>query len=213
MNASPAMEAGGPLMVFGATVSLRSAAGERRIPVAELATGPGKTVAAPDELLTEVEIPLPPEGTGSAYARLGTGVMLEIAVVGATVAVTVVDGSVESAAVAITALAPTIRLVPEAADALVGTDGGGEARDRGACGGRRGRADLRRRGLRRLPPGDDRGAGAARRRSGGRAGPRRDHPGATTRAWFQGSRTLKLPLAVTVNGSPTASRFRPRRRS
>ena len=125
MNASPAI-AGGPLMVFGATVSLRPAA----------ASGGSRSPSSPRDparrsprrtSLTEVEIPLPPEGTGSAYARLEYRRHMEIAVVGATVAVTVVDGSVESAAVAITALAPTIRLVPEAADALVGTDGGGEA--------------------------------------------------------------------------------------
>lgn len=124
MNASPAMEIGGPLQVHGATVTLRSAAGERRVPVAELATGPGTTVAAPDELLTEVEIPLPSAGSGSCYARLEYRRQMEIAVVGATAAVTVADGTVEQARVAITALAPTIRLVPEAAEALVGSDGG-----------------------------------------------------------------------------------------
>ncbi len=127
MNASPAMEAGGPLMVFGASVTLRSASGERQVPVAELFSGPGKTVAAPDELLTGVEIPLPPEGSGSCYARLEYRRHMEIAVVGASAAVTLASGIVESAAVAITALAPTIRLVPEAAEALVGTDGGAEA--------------------------------------------------------------------------------------
>jgi CO/xanthine dehydrogenase FAD-binding subunit len=127
MNASPAMEAGGPLMVFGATVTLRSASAERRVPVAELATAPGKTVAAPDELLTGVEIPLPPEGTGSCYARLEYRRHMEIAVVGASAAVTLAGGTIESAAVAITALAPTIRLVPEASEALVGTDGGADA--------------------------------------------------------------------------------------
>jgi CO/xanthine dehydrogenase FAD-binding subunit len=127
MNASPAMETGGPLMVFGAAVSLRSAAGERRIPVAELVTGPGRTLATPDELLTEVEVPLPPDGSGSCYARLEYRRHMEIAVVGATAAVTVVDGTIARAAVAITALAPTIRLVPEAAEALVGTGGGVEA--------------------------------------------------------------------------------------
>jgi carbon-monoxide dehydrogenase medium subunit len=52
---------------------------------------------------------------------------MEIAVVGATAAVTLRDGGVESARVAITALAPTIRLVPEAEAALVGTDGGAGA--------------------------------------------------------------------------------------
>jgi CO/xanthine dehydrogenase FAD-binding subunit len=124
MNASPAMEVGGPLQVFGATVVLRSAAGERRVPVAELATGPGTTVASPDELLTEVEIPLRSPDSGSCYARLEYRRQMEIAVVGATAAVTVADGQVEQARVAITALAPTIRLVPEAADALVGSDGG-----------------------------------------------------------------------------------------
>lgn len=132
MNASPAMEVGGPLMVFGATVTLRSATGERRVAVAELATGPGATVASPEELLTEVEVPLPEEGSGSCYARLEYRRQMEIAVVGATAGVTVADGKVESARVAITALAPTIRLVPEAEAALAGSDGGADAVREGA---------------------------------------------------------------------------------
>jgi CO/xanthine dehydrogenase FAD-binding subunit len=127
MNASPAMELGGPLLVFGATVALRSQAGERRVPAAELFTGPGTTVAAPDELLTEVEVPLLPSGGGSCYARLEYRRQMEIAVVGATAAVAVADGKVERARVAITALAPTIRLVPEAEEALVGSDGAAAA--------------------------------------------------------------------------------------
>ncbi len=127
MNASPAMEAGGPLMVLGATVTLRSGAGERQVPVVELMTGPGTTAAAPDELLTGVEIPLPAAGTGSSYVRLEYRRQMEIAVVGAAAAVTLAGGTIEWADVAITALAPTIRLVPEAAKALVGSDGGPDA--------------------------------------------------------------------------------------
>lgn len=123
MNASPAMESGGPLIVFAATVTLRSSSGERQVSVAELMTGPGATVAAGDELLTGVEMPLPDGGTGSAYVRLEYRRQMEIAVVGATAAVTLTGGAVESARVAITALAPTIRLVPEAEQALVGSDG------------------------------------------------------------------------------------------
>jgi CO/xanthine dehydrogenase FAD-binding subunit len=132
MNASPAMESGGPLVVFGATVTLRSAAGERRVPVSDLITGPGRTVAKPDELLTAVDIPLPPEGSGSCYARLEYRRHMEIAVVGVSALVTMASGVVEHAALAITALAPTIRLVPEAAEALVGTEGGAEAVERAA---------------------------------------------------------------------------------
>jgi CO/xanthine dehydrogenase FAD-binding subunit len=127
MNASPAMEVGGPLIVFGADATLRSGAGERQVAVADLATGPGTTAAEPGELLTEVEIPLPPEGTGSAYVRLEYRRQMEIAVVGATGAVTIAGGRVAWAGVAITALAPTIRLVPEAEEALVGSDGGADA--------------------------------------------------------------------------------------
>jgi CO/xanthine dehydrogenase FAD-binding subunit len=132
MNASPAMEVGGPLMCFGASVILRSQRGERSVPVADLFAGPGKTTADPDELLTEVAIPLPPEPTGSCYARLEYRQQMEIAVVGATAVVTLADDRVNAAKVAITALAPTIRLVPGAEEALVGSDGGRAAAERAA---------------------------------------------------------------------------------
>ena len=124
MNASPAMELGGPLMCFGAAVTLRSLAGERSVAVADLFAGPGKTTAGPGELLTEVAVPLPPAATGSCYARLEYRRQMEIAVVGATAVVTFVGDRVGTAKVAITALAPTVRLVPAAEETLVGSDGG-----------------------------------------------------------------------------------------
>jgi len=52
---------------------------------------------------------------------------MEIAVVGATAVVTLADGAVTDARIAITALAPTIRRVPDAEAAMVGTDGGAAA--------------------------------------------------------------------------------------
>jgi CO/xanthine dehydrogenase FAD-binding subunit len=133
MNASPAMEAGGPLMVFGAVVTLRSAGGERRLPVAELLTGPAQTAAEPGELLTEVTVPVPATGTGSCYARLEYRRQMEIAIVGAAAVVTLADSRITAAQVAITALAPTIRLVPEAESALVGSDGGRQAAEAAAA--------------------------------------------------------------------------------
>ncbi len=124
MNASPAMETGGPLVCFGASVTLRSPSGTRWMSVEDLWTGPGQTAAHPDELLVAVDLPSPAAGTGSAYLRLEYRRQMEIAVVGATAVVAVEDGSVADARVAITALAPTIRRVPEAEAALVGSDGG-----------------------------------------------------------------------------------------
>ena len=121
MNASPAMETGGPLMCLDATVTLRSPNATRDVPVADLFTGPGLTVAAADELLVAVDLPAPATGTGSAYVRLEYRRQMEIAVVAATAAVTLDGNTVSSARVAITALAPTIRRVPEAEGALEGT--------------------------------------------------------------------------------------------
>jgi CO/xanthine dehydrogenase FAD-binding subunit len=132
MNASPAMELGGPLECFGAAVTLRSQGGERSIAVADLFAGPGQTTAQPGELLTEVTVPLPAQGTGSCYARLEYRQQMEIAVVGATAVVTLDGDRVAAAKVAITALAPTIRLVPAAEEALVGTDGGRAAAEQAA---------------------------------------------------------------------------------
>jgi CO/xanthine dehydrogenase FAD-binding subunit len=132
MNASPAMETGGPLVCFDATATLQSGGGSRQLAVADLFAGPGQTTAADGELLTAVEIPEPPAGAGSCYARLEYRQQMEIAVVGATAVVVLDDGTVTDARVAITALAPIIRRVPEAEAALVGTDGRGDAADAAA---------------------------------------------------------------------------------
>ena len=166
MNASPAMDTGGPLLCLGATVTLSAAGGRsRELPLDELWTGPGRTSADPGELLTAVTLPPLAPGTGSAYVRLEYRRQMEIAVVGAT-AVVELDGDVVRAArIAITALAPTIRRVPDAEAALAGTSGD---RGRGRAGGRGGRrrlrADLRRPRIARVPP-----------RDGGRHDPPRDH--------------------------------------
>ena len=127
MNASPAMDTGGPLLCFGATVTLRSPSGERSIALDELWTGPGTTSARPDELLVAIDMPASAEGTGSCYVRLEYRRQMEIAVVGATAVVTVDGDRVTDARVAITALTPTIRRVPESEAALVGTGGGDHA--------------------------------------------------------------------------------------
>ena len=136
MNASPAMETGGPLMCFDASVTLRSANGERTVLVTDLFSGPGATVAAPEELLVAVGVPALGSRAGSAYVRLEYRRQMEIAVVGATAVVELEGESVGTARVAITALAPTIRRVPAAETALArstGEDGAVAAAARAAA--------------------------------------------------------------------------------
>ena len=123
MNASPAMDTGGPLLCFDASVTLASESGERLVSLAELWTGPGSTVADPRELLVAVDVPTPAPRTGSSYVRLEYRRQMEIAVVGVTAAVTIDGEAVTDARVAITALAPTIHRVPEAEAALVAGEG------------------------------------------------------------------------------------------
>jgi CO/xanthine dehydrogenase FAD-binding subunit len=127
MNASPAMETGGPLACFGATVTLQSGSDPREVAVEDLWAGPGRTTARDDELLVAIHVPAPAPGTGSAYLRLEYRRQMEIAVVGATAVVTLQEGTVADARIAMTALSPTIRRVAEAEAALVGSGGTADA--------------------------------------------------------------------------------------
>ncbi len=123
MNASPAMDTGSPLVVLDAEIVLRSARGERLVPVSDFWTGPGQTASEPDELCTAVAIPNLPSDSGSAYVRLEYRRAMEIAVVGAGAVVSLDpdgDGRVVGASLALTAVAPTVIAVHGIADALIG---------------------------------------------------------------------------------------------
>jgi len=122
-NASPAAETSGPMLCFEAQVEVRSTSGSRRVALADLFTGPGRTSLAPGEIIVAVEVPTV-AGGGSCYVRLEFRRQMEIAVVGATAVLRLEGGVIRDARIAITALAPTVRRVPAAEAALVGGDGG-----------------------------------------------------------------------------------------
>lgn len=60
------------LMVLGATIELASVAGTRELPVTEffVADGIANTVRRPGELVTRINIPLPPPGRRGAFRKL-----------------------------------------------------------------------------------------------------------------------------------------------
>jgi len=121
-NGSPAMESGGPLLCFNASVELASRHGTRTISLVEFLTGPGTTTLAASELLAAVLVPPLPSGdVGSAYLRLEYRRAMEIAVVGATALVTLDANKVLSEVrLALTAVAPTCIRVPAAEGMLRG---------------------------------------------------------------------------------------------
>lgn len=69
-NASPAADTVPALLAFGASVLISGRERSRRVPVEEFLLGPGLTTRLPGEIVTAIEIPLPPPGTGSRFARL-----------------------------------------------------------------------------------------------------------------------------------------------
>jgi aerobic carbon-monoxide dehydrogenase medium subunit len=66
-HADPASDMPAVAIALGARLSVRSASGERTLDAAELALGPFTTSLGEGELITEVLIPVPPPGSGSAY--------------------------------------------------------------------------------------------------------------------------------------------------
>jgi carbon-monoxide dehydrogenase medium subunit len=110
------------LIVNRAECVIAGPRGERRVPVEAFCTAPGRTVLERGELLAAIHLPRCEAGTADAYLRLIPRSEMDIAVAGAGVSITLDGhGICRAARVAIGAVAPTALLVPEAADALVGS--------------------------------------------------------------------------------------------
>lgn len=120
-NASPAADASPALMVLGARLVIGSATGTREVPVEEFFLGPGKNALQPGELLVQVKIPAQPANSNAHYLRFIPRNEMDIAVASAGVRFALNGaGRIESARVAIGAVAATPLMVPAAADALNG---------------------------------------------------------------------------------------------
>jgi CO/xanthine dehydrogenase FAD-binding subunit len=121
-NGSPAADSVPAMIAAGATVRVVGPGGSRDMAVEKVVTGPGKTALAKGELITSVFLPAPAPRSGDAYLRFIPRTEMDIAVVGAGVALTLDEGgTVTAARVALGAVAPTALLVAEAAQAILGT--------------------------------------------------------------------------------------------
>ncbi|MFQ5854075.1 MAG: FAD binding domain-containing protein [Anaerolineae bacterium] len=122
VRASPAGDSIPPLLVLEATVTLVGPGGSRQVPLDQFFTGPGQTVRAEDELLTEISFPVPGERTVSMFIRQGKRKALYLSVASASVCLTLVpgDGICEDARIALGAVAPTPIRAREAEKRLIG---------------------------------------------------------------------------------------------
>ena len=68
-NASPAADTAPPLLVYGAAVVAAGPAGERRISLDDLFVRSGQTTLAAGEVVTRLELPVPPRRMGATHVR------------------------------------------------------------------------------------------------------------------------------------------------
>ncbi len=111
------------LIAMGAEVKIVSVKGERTIPLGEFYTGKGEksNVLKPDELLVEIRVPSPAEGTAWAYEKLRVREGMDFPMAGAAVMVKKSrSGIIEKARIVLGAVGPSPMEVPKAAGLLEG---------------------------------------------------------------------------------------------
>src|SRR5262249_42959015 len=93
------------MLALGASFVLRSAAGERAVPAEGFFVGTYDTLMKPDEIMTEIRIPVPAPGTGYCYAKLKRKVG-DFATAAAAVVLRMNGDTVKEVAIALTNVAP-----------------------------------------------------------------------------------------------------------
>ncbi len=120
-NGSPAADSVPGLVAAGATVTVVGTKGSREIVVENIPAGPGRTTLEKGEVIAAINVPARGANAGDAYLRFIPRTEMDIAVVGCAVNLRLEGDKVVEARVAVGAVAPTVILVPEAAEAIIGT--------------------------------------------------------------------------------------------
>jgi xanthine dehydrogenase FAD-binding subunit len=119
-NGSPAGDTIPPLYVLGAVLELSSAKGKRIVPIEKFFTGPGKTVLKSTELITAIKIPR--LSNHGFFMRLATRRALAISKVSVAASIIIKKSKIESAKIALGAVAPTVIRATRTEDYLVGKE-------------------------------------------------------------------------------------------
>lgn len=118
-HADPANDHPATMLAVGAEVVATGPRGERTIPIAGFFTGIFSTALGPDEILTEIRIPIPLPKSGGAYVKLERKVG-DFATAAAAAQVTLgPGGEVERAGIGLTAAGPMPIKATEAEGFLV----------------------------------------------------------------------------------------------
>jgi carbon-monoxide dehydrogenase medium subunit len=107
------------LLALNAGVECFSLRGIRKMPLSDFLTGYFETSLAPDEILTGIEIPLPPAGSSDAYLK-HTNRAGDLAIVGAATLLDMQNGFCREARIALGGVGPVPFRAPAAEKLLAG---------------------------------------------------------------------------------------------
>jgi len=121
-NGSPAADSVPALIAAGAVATVAGPQGKRDLPVEDVMLGPRKLALRKGEIVVSFLLPPRPPRSSDAYLRFIPRTEMDIAVVGAGVSMTIGGaGTITAARVSLGAVAARVLLVPEAAQAIVGS--------------------------------------------------------------------------------------------
>ena len=113
VNAAPSADTVPPLIIYRAEAVIASGQAERRCPLEDFFTGPGRTVLQPGEILKGFRLPPQAAGSAAAFVKHSRRAGMDLATVGAALGLSVAaDGfSLSSLRLVLGAVGPTPILV------------------------------------------------------------------------------------------------------
>jgi aerobic carbon-monoxide dehydrogenase medium subunit len=125
-HADPAGDLASVMLALGASVVLRSGSGSREMPIREFLVDTFTTAVRPGEMLTEILVPAAEPRSGGTYLKLERKVG-DWATVGVAVSLTLRNGTIGRAGIALTGVDLTNVQAAEAENALAGSEPTDEA--------------------------------------------------------------------------------------
>jgi CO/xanthine dehydrogenase FAD-binding subunit len=119
-HADPAAELPSVVLALDATMTLRGASGERRVPARDFFLGPFETAIEPGELAVEIAFPTSAPGTGYAFEEFARR-HGDFAIAGAAVTLTLDDGLVAEPRIVLCGVGPVPLRATAAEASLDGT--------------------------------------------------------------------------------------------
>ena len=125
-HADPTGDLGSVMLALGASVVLKSSSGEREVPISDFLVDTFTTSIQPTEILTEIRVPAAVPRSGGTYMKLERKVG-DFATVGVALALTLSNGSIARAGIAMTGVGLKNLQATDAEASLVGAAPSDEA--------------------------------------------------------------------------------------